>query len=283
MLYGVALLSLTSLIQAQGWTSVEKIFGKPGTIQNDVFKITFPRSDLKVQIASVAVEPGLALTSWVAFKGMHDGAMIMGDLVLLEPEVGPVVKKLTAQEIEITAIHNHLLGESPSIKYLHFSGHGDAAKLASAMLDVLKSTATPLAPPATQSSAAIDWGNVESIIGLTGQHKGNLLQFGIPRKEAIVEGGMEIPPFMGMATAINLQRVGENAATTGDFVLIADEVNPVIRALTEHGITVTALHNHMLNESPRLFFMHFWGFDKPETLARGLRAALDKTNSTMKR
>ena len=137
-------------------------------------------------------------------------------------------------------------------------------------------------PPSSSPETQIDWSKIESILSRTGQHKGNLLQLSVPRAETITENGMNVPPSMGMATAINFQMVGENAATTGDFVLLASEVNPVVKALTEHGIAVTAIHNHMLLESPRLFFLHFWGFDNAEKLARGLKAGLDKTNSARK-
>jgi hypothetical protein len=275
-------LSTSVLAQNQDWSSLEQIFGKKGTAQGDAFKVTFPRTDLTVRIGRVVVAPGLALTSWVAIKQMRGHAMMMGDMVLLDREVALVLPRFKSNSIEITAIHNHLATESPAIKYIHFSGIGDAKTLASAILNILSVTATPLKPATpTPTPTAPNWGAVEQILGLTGTHNGILLQFGIPRCETIMDDGMEVPPFMGMATAINMQQVRDSAAATGDFVLTADEVNPVLQTLVEHGITVTALHNHMISESPRLFFMHFWGFDKPENLARGLRAALEKTNSAM--
>ena len=278
--------SLTVAAQQQttDWQEVEKVFGRKGTVQGDVFKVTFPRSDLKVKVGEVSIEPGLALTSWIAFKQMGSHTMMMGDLVLLESEISPVMNKLVSSGIKITALHNHLVNESPGIMYMHFSGQGDPLRLAEIMKSALAQTNTPLTAPKTQqSSPAVGWSKVESILGWTGQRKGNLLQLSIPRAETISENGMEIPLFMGMATAINFQMVGEKAATTGDFVLLGSEVNPVVKALTEHGIAVTAIHNHMLSESPRLFFLHFWGINEPETLARSLKAALDKTNSAKKK
>jgi hypothetical protein len=268
-----------ALSQQSDLKSIEKALGRKGAVQGDVLKVTFPRSDLKVNVGNVQIEPALALTSWIAFTMTGDHTMMMGDLVLLDAEVAPVISKLVANGIEISALHNHIVGESPSIKYLHFSAKGDGTELANAMMSVLSVTATPLSALQSLQSVEHDWSKVESTLGWTGPRKGNVLQVGIPRSEPIVEGGMNIPPYMGMSTAINFQAVGDKAATTGDFVLLASEVNPVIKALTESGIRVSAIHNHMLFESPRLFFLHFWGFDASDKLASGLRAALDKTNS----
>ena len=267
-------------------TELNTVFGKKGMVQGGVYKITFPRSDLKVKVNDFAVAPGLALTSWIGFIKMSDGAMMMGndammmgDLVLLDTEEPKVVAKLIAEGLGITAIHNHLVNESPNIKYIHFSGKGDAKKLAGKIKSVLSLTGTPLTPPPSQQNITTpDWLKVEAILGNTGKHNGVLLQYSFPRKEKLMESGMEMPPVIGMATAINFQMDGSKAGITGDFVLLADEVNPVIKALTENGITVTALHNHMLYDEPRLFMVHFWAVDDPEKLAKGLKAALDKTN-----
>ena len=266
--------------QPNDWQSVENIFGRKGTVQGEVLKVSFPRSDLNIRVGNVSIEPPLALTSWIAFKGEGNHSMMMGDLVLLDSEIAPVITKIVANGLEVSAVHNHIVGESPSIKYLHFGGHGDAAILAQAMMAVLSVTGTPLVPsrfPLTASDH--DWSKVESILGRQGVRKGNVLQFGIPRAETITEHEMEIPPFMGMATGLNIQLIGDSAASTGDFVLLANEVNPVVRALTDNGIAATAIHSHMLFESPRLFSLHFWGVGQPEKLARGLKAALDKTNA----
>jgi hypothetical protein len=245
-----------------------------------MFKVTFPRSDLAVRVGEVPVEAGLALTSWIGFKGMGKEAMMMGDLVLLETEVAPVTTKLTAAGVKLTALHNHLIGAAPAVMYLHFGAEGNPEKLAAAMRAALGVTGTPMGVPAPSASPAnqADWARVEAILGKSGAKKGNLLQLGFPRKEKIMERGMEIPPFLGVASAINLQMAGTKAAATGDFVLVGSEVNPVVKALLDHGIAVTAVHSHMLFETPRLFFLHFWGYDEPERLATGLRAALDKIN-----
>lgn len=279
----ILLLTFGSGIHAQqdDWSAVEKVFDRKGTIQNGIIKITFPRTDLKVMVGGFNVEPGLALTSWAAFMRMGDKTTVMGDMVLLDKEVGPVVSRIVASGLQVTAIHNHLIGETPAVKYLHFSGSGKDSELAIALKSVLAETATPVsqAHPETQMNQA-DWSKVEAILG-EGKANGNVLQYGIPRKEKTTDSGMEVPPFMGTAIGINFQMSGDKAATAGDFVLLADEVNPVVKALTQNGITVTAIHNHMLYDEPRLFMLHFWAVDNPEKLARGIKAAIDKTNSVV--
>lgn len=277
------IICLCSNIEAQqnDWTSLEHVFGKKGTSQGNMFKITFPRSDLHVSLDDVPIQPGLALTSWVAFMDMHDQTMIMGDLVLLEQEIPAVMSTLVKMGIKITALHNHLLREKPTVMYMHIGATGEPKKLAEEIKEVLSKTSTPMTSPQLppKPTASPDWKSVQSIIGYTGKENGTLLQFSIPRAETLYETGMEVPPFMGMATAINFQSIGNNAAITGDFVLLANEVNPTLKALSDHGIMVTAVHNHMLNETPRLFFMHFWAVNDPEKLALGIRAALDQTHS----
>jgi uncharacterized membrane protein len=264
-------------VQAADWRGVEKVFGRSGTTQGDMFKITFPRSDLSVKVGEVTVEPGLALTSWLGFKTMGKQTMMMGDLVLLEKEVPLVMSRLATQGVKITALHNHLLNATPVVMYLHVGGQGDPQQLAAAVLSALSLSATPMKAPApAQAANPAQWAKVESILGKQGQKKGNVISFGFNRKEKISDGGMEIPPFLGVASPINLQMAGGKVAGTGDFVLTANEVNPVIKALLNHHIAVTAVHSHMLTESPRLFFLHFWAYDEPEEVARGLKAALSQ-------
>ncbi|HVS81153.1 MAG TPA: DUF1259 domain-containing protein [Pyrinomonadaceae bacterium] len=268
------------------WKAVEKAIGKTGSVQpGGVFKIGLPRTDLNVIVRGVQVNPVLALGSWIAFKKMGSEAFVMGDLVLTEAEVGPVMWSLQESGIDTTALHNHVLDEWPRVMYMHIHGHGDAVKLAAAIRRALSYTKTPFdqQPSATlkrSQPSEIDFHQVELIVGRGGKDNNGVYQFSIARAEKIIDGEMEVPPSMGVATAINFQTTGEGrAAITGDFVLIAGEVNPVIHALRENGIAVTAIHSHMLTESPRLFFMHFWANDDALKLARGLHAALDKTNS----
>lgn len=260
------------------WQPVEKALGRAGEEKDGVYRVAFPRSDLRARVAGVNVRPGLALTSWCAFQKAGAATMMMGDLVLLVAELSPVVSKLAEDGIEITAVHNHLLGETPRVMYLHFHGHGDAASLAGTLRSALALTSTPLAAPRPRTApeaSGPDVEKLEQILGPKGTSRGGVVSFSIPRAEKLTGGGAALGPRMGVATAINFQTEGSGAATAGDFVLLAAEVQPVIRALRGHGIEVTALHNHMLEEQPRLFFLHFWGRGEAEKLARGLRAALD--------
>jgi len=266
------------------WKGVERSLGKTGVLQaGDVFKFSFPRSDLKVTVRGVEIKPALALGSWIAFKKMGNEVMVMGDLVLTEDEVSPVMFKLQQAGIEQSALHNHVFGESPRIMYMHISAQGHAGPIAEDLHNVLAMTGTPLSaatPSPPSQELAIDTKSLDRIIGFAGKVNGGVYQFSVPRAEKITEKGMEVPPSMGVATAINFQPTGgDKAAISGDFVMIASEVNQVIRELRANGIEVTALHSHMLDEEPRLFFMHFWANDDAVKLAQGLRAALDKTNS----
>jgi hypothetical protein len=268
------------------WKPVEDGMGRPGQMQpGDVIKFAMPRKDLKVTVSGVNVKPGLALGSWAAFKRGGNSAMVMGDLVLTEDEIEPVMMKLQQEGIQQTAVHNHLLHESPRIMYMHIAGHGDPAQMAKAIHDALALTKTPgpdkTPTPTPPADLGFDQKQVEQILGHTGKVNGGILQVGVPRAEKINDSGIEVPPSMGVATALNFQPTGGGkAAITGDFVLLGKEVNPVIKALRENGIEVTALHSHMLTEEPRLFFMHFWANDDALKLAKGLRAALDNTNSS---
>ncbi len=319
------------------WAKVADALGKSGTeMAGGVYRVGLPRTDLRVKLDGVDIKPTLALGSWLAFQGKGDMTMVMGDLVLTEDEVGPVMKKLAENGIEITALHNHLLRAQPSTLYMHVLGHGDPAKLAAALHDGLALSRTPLgnatasvssqAPAAGSNQSAgssasaaagnpqaplagseqparsgpgtaagssqaplpgseqparldLDTAMIDQVLGAKGKAVAGVYQVGIPRAETIKDGDMEVPVAMGSAEALNFQPTGGGkAAITGDFVLTAQEVNPVLRALRENGIEVTAVHNHMLDDQPRLFFMHFWANDDAAKLAKGLRAALDKVN-----
>jgi hypothetical protein len=264
------------------WTRVGEALGKAGALQpGEVYKVGMPRGDLHVILGGVQVKPALALGSWVGFKQTGQNEVTaMGDLVLLENEVGPVTARLQAGGVEQTAIHNHLLHESPHVMYVHIRGHGDAIKIATALHAALALTKTPLGAAAGKpESLDLDTAQVHQILGQRGTVNGGVYQVSVPRAEAVTEDEMDVPPAMGVATALNFQPTpGKKAAITGDFVLISSEVNLVIRTLQQNGIEITALHSHMLDESPRLFFMHFWANDDVSALAAGLRAALDKMN-----
>ncbi|HEY1361441.1 MAG TPA: DUF1259 domain-containing protein [Xanthobacteraceae bacterium] len=283
-----AVMSITGAAGAQeiDWKRVDAAIGRSAAaVSGDVHRYGFPRSDLHVTLDGVTIRPALALGGWIAFKPAHGGAMIMGDLVLLETEINPVMSKLIENGAEITAVHNHLLRGNPETFYMHVGGHGDPVKLATAIHTALGASKTPLtppAPPATQPAIDLDTAQLDQIIGVKGQANGGVYQLGVPRRDPISENGMQMTPAgpLGLATGIGFQPTGGGkAAITGDFVLAAEEVNPVIQTLRSNGIEVTALHSHMLMEQPRLFFMHFWANDDALKLARALRAALDKTAS----
>jgi hypothetical protein len=287
-LIALALCVVASPLAAQqtaNWTSVEEALGRKGAMQpGDVIKFAFPRSDLTVTVKGVVLKPAFALGGWVAFKEIGQGqAMAMGDLVLTDDEVNPVMKALQAGGVEQSALHNHLLSETPDVMYMHILAHGDAAKIARTIHDALALSKVPLgtpSAPAAPSAADLDTAGIAKALGFSGKLNGVVYQVSVPRSETIVEMGHEVPPSMGLATAINFQPTGGGkAAITGDFVLRGAEVNPVIRALRDHGIEVTALHSHLIDEEPRIYFMHFWANDDAVTLAKGLKAALDQTKS----
>jgi hypothetical protein len=271
------------------WSKVDQALGKTGADQpGGVHKFGLPRTDLHVTVDGVAIKPALALGGWLAFKSMDAETMVMGDLVMAEDEINPVMSKLLDSGITVTAVHNHLLRAQPATFYMHVAGEGDAVKLATALHDALGASKTPLgvpaaaatpAPAATPGSPDFDVAKIEAALGQKGADSGGVHQFAIPRADTISDGGMAVPPAMGTAIAVNFQPTGGGkAAITGDFVLLATEVNPVLKALRENNIEVTAIHNHMLDDAPRTFFIHFWANDDAVKLARGIRLALDKVN-----
>jgi hypothetical protein len=267
--------------QSVDWKALDAAMGRPAVVQpGDVRRFNFPRGDMQVSVGGVRIRPALALGGWVAFKEISGSVVAMGDLVLAENEVDPVIGALQAGGVEQTAIHHHILGESPRVIYVHVHAHGDAIKIAQAIRSAVALTKIPTATTAAPAPIALDTVQIAQILGRTGRGSGGVYQVSVARSEVIRDNGIEVPPSMGLATAINFQPTGDGrAAITGDFVLLASEVNPVIQALRATGIAVTSLHSHMLTEEPRLFFMHFWANDDAVKLARGLKAALDRTKS----
>src|SRR6516164_605359 len=230
-------------VAADDWqTQVGEALGKTGAAAaGGIYRVGLPRTDLKVTLDGVELKAGFALGSWLAFEKMGDQGMVMGDLVLTMDEVAPVMTKLAESKTPLGP--------------------------------------TPAAPAAAPPQIDLDTAALDQTLGAKGTNNGGVYQFGIPRAELIKDDGMDVPPPMGSANAINFQPTGGGkAAITGDFVLIAKEVNPVLRALRDHGIEVTAIHNHMLDDQPRLFFMHFWANDDAKKLAEGLKAALAQIN-----
>jgi len=287
-LIGFLILAMAGVAGAAGpdWKAVEQALGKPGQLMpGDVFRVGMPRTDLAVAVKGVPVKAGFALGSYAAFVQAGDGAMVMGDLVLLDQEVPAVMSGLFAGGLEVTAVHNHLNEMSPHVMYMHYEGHGDAVQLAKALRQALSTSATPLGSAAAPAPAApapsLDAKAIEQALGRPGREVGGgVFQVTVPRAETITEMGHPLLPAMGVTTVLNFQPTADGkAAITGDFVLLDKEVNAVARALRQHGIDVTAIHNHGLMDTPRLFYMHFWATDDAVKLAQGLRAALDQTNS----
>ncbi len=291
----VAVPGTRAFAQEQGpdWEAIQEALGASGQLmEGEVFRVGMPRTDLEVAVQGVPIKPGFALGSYAAFKQVGPTAtetMVMGDLVLLDAELNGVMSGLFAAGLEITGIHNHLNEIEPHVMYMHYMGRGDAVALAESIRSALRASGTPLGqtsasgtPQATaMPTTELDVAALEEILGYSGRvANGGIVGFSIGRAETIMEGDVELLPSMGVATAINFQPVeGGQAAITGDFLMIAAEVNPVARALRENNIEVHALHNHHLMEEPRYFYMHFFSVGDPVTLAQGLRAALDQTNS----
>jgi hypothetical protein len=281
---GAALLtSLPARAADIDWKKVDAALGKTAAVSGEVHRYGLPRSDLHVTLDGVAIKPALALGGWVAFAPMHGEAMLMGDLVLLETEITPVMTKLLDSGLDITAIHNHILRASPATFYMHVAGHGDPEKMAASIHSALSSASqTPFDSPATTAGPApaldLDTAKIDEAMGAKGTVNGGVYQFGIPRREPAVESAMPVNAALGGANAVNFQPTGNGkAAITGDFLVTGNEVNPLIRALRAGDIEVAAIHSHMLDEEPRMFFIHFWANDDAVKLAHGVRAALDKT------
>ena len=260
--------------------AIAQALGRQGQVQGSVYRVGFPRTDLSVSVHGIAIKPGLALGSWAAFMRAGSQAVIHGDLVLTEAEINPVISKLQDGGLQITALHNHLIEETPHVMYLHYWGQGAEAALARTLRSALETTKTPLAAPAaapaTAAAPGFDVDTIQKTLGKTGTVTGGVLGLSWPRPEKITMMGIDLPPQMGMATSINFQAAGNGkVAATGDFVMIDTEVNPVAKALRSHGIAIAALHNHMLHGTPTLYFMHFWAEDSAANVAAGLKAAVD--------
>jgi uncharacterized protein DUF1259 len=281
---GAVVMSSNLGAQTVDWQAVATAMGRPFVLQApEVYRFNFPRSDMKVTVDGITLKPSFALGGWVAMKQHGSGVMAMGDLVLADSEVNTVISRLQAGGIEQTAIHHHVLHETPRVLYVHIHAMGDPVKIAETVRAAVALTGIPAPQPVTPFAVerlGFDTAGVARILGYSGRVNGGVYQVGIPRAETIRDGTFEVPPSMGLATAINFQPTGQGkAAITGDFVMIASEVNPVIRSLRANGIETTSLHSHLLGEEPRLYFMHFWANDDAVKLARSLRLALDATNS----
>lgn len=271
---------------AINWQAVDEAMGVSGEMnEGNVYRFSLPRSDLELTSQNVVIDPGFALGSWVAFKPTGNlktaEAIMMGDLVLTEDELNGVLARLQKGGVGQTAIHKHLLNEDPPVWWTHIEGHGNPVELAETVRAALEETGTPLEDGDSEPAAlGFDSKQLDQIMGHKGEASGRIYKFSVPRAETISAHGEEIPPSMGTANALNFQSLGDGqAAINGDFVMTADEVDGVIEALREHDIQVVSVHNHMMTEKPRLFYMHFWQEGEATELARELRAALDQVNT----
>ena len=262
--------------------AIDQALGLTGAMQGTVYRVGIPRTDLSVTVHGIAIKPGLALGGWAGFLHAGNAAVVHGDLVLTESEINPIISKLQEGGFQITALHNHVLEETPSLMYLHYWGEGPEATLAKALRAALQVTRTPLTPPpapapgAAAADPGFDVDALQKALGRTGTVRGGVLAISVPRPEKISMMGVELPPAMGMATAMNFQSAGNGkVAGTGDFVMIDTEVNPVAKALRAHGIGITSLHSHMIHGTPVLYFMHFWAEDTAANVGAGLKAAVD--------
>jgi hypothetical protein len=266
-------------VQRLNTEGIARAIGKEGELAGEMYKVSFPRSDLTVNVGKVVIKPALALMAWAAFIKSGTTAVTYGDLVLLEDEVNPVIGKLEERGLELSALHNHLLHETPRVMFIHFVGRGDEVELAKGLREALALTKSPLgttaSAPETKPAIATE---IERIIGYQGTMGGDVFHITVPRNDIHVAAmGTMVPGSMGMNTPFNFQLDGKNAAINGDFMLRPSELNPVIKALQANGIDVASIHNHLLDNEPQLVFMHFWAYGDAVGLAKGLRAALDRT------
>jgi hypothetical protein len=265
------------------WRPVADALGRQGKLSNGaVYRVSFPRSDLTVTSKGVQIEPGLALGSYAAFARSPDGTTIaMGDLVVTEEELPKVTDALQKAGIAQTAVHKHLLTQNPQVWWTHFHASGkNPDAIAKGIKTALNATGTPPpAKPAAPGTIDLDTAGVDKAMGTKGTNDGGIYKFSFARKETVTMDGKVLPPAMGVTTAINFQPTGGGkAAVNGDFVMTADEVQHVIQALRAGGIEIVELHNHALDDNPRLFYMHFWAVDDGVKLAKALRTAVGAHN-----
>jgi hypothetical protein len=285
-LVGCALLMLgtSTAIGATDWKPVEAILGRQGKEDQGVLRVTFERSDLKVTKDGVPVSAGLVFDCWYGFWPMKNGVtMLMGDTCVREDELPGVEQEMQRQGLDITALHNHLAGETPKVMFVHLSGQGPAADLARKVKAVLARTATPMGRVHEEEAEKEkpDWSAITSVLGKPGETEGDIIEYGFRRRERLTMRGETLPATDALETVpeVKFQMLEDGRAITyGEMILTAQEVAPVFHVLVENGIEVTALHNHMTEEEPRLFFMHWWAVGKPETLARGVKAAIGQMN-----
>jgi hypothetical protein len=266
-------------------TTIERVMGIKGKSNNGEYKITIPQNDLDVKVDGFKIIPAMGLGTWVAFTPTKDGAMVMGDIVVTETDLGPVQREIIKQGLTSTAIHNHFIRNHPNIMYMHMGGSGSTevvAQKAKAVLDKVKEVRGGDPSKGTASSEAVqntlDTKRLDEIVGSKAEMSKGVYKYTIGRPDVkLTEHGVPVTTFLGFNTWAAFQGTPDKAAVAGDFTMLENEVEPVLKALIENGIEVVALHNHMVHEQPRIFFLHYWGIGNAEQLAKGLRAALDQT------
>ena len=264
---------------------IEHTLGMKGKFNNGEYKVTIPQNDLSIMVDGFKIIPAMGLGTWVDFAPSHDGAMIMGDLVLTETDLKPVQQEIIRQGLTITAIHNHFVRNHPNVMYMHVGGSGNLEQIAQkvkGVLDKIKEVRGGDPSKGSASSEAVqntlDTKRLDEILGYKAEMSKGVYKYTIGRPDVnLKEHGVTVTTFMGFNTWAAFQGTPDKAAVAGDFAMLENEVAPVIKALVENGIEVVAVHNHMVHEQPRTFFLHYWGLGNAEQLAKGLRAALDQT------
>lgn len=265
--------------------TIQRILGDDGTTQNGEFKITVPQHDLDVRVDGFEIIPPMGLGSWAAFTPSPEGAVVMGDIVVREDEIGPLQQVLVENGLTVTGLHNHFVREEPSVMYMHVGGEGTEEALALAVKAVFDRVAElrggdPAAAPSRAVPNTLDTNEIDEILGYAGAMNGSVYRITAGRPDVSLRAhGVPVTTFMGFNTWAAWQGTAEHAAVAGDFAMLEDEVAPVIQTLVEHGIEVVAVHNHMVHEEPRIVFLHYWGVGPATELANGLRAALDRLGS----
>jgi hypothetical protein len=259
--------------------------GMKGKFNNGEYKVTIPQNDLSIMVDEFKIIPAMGLGTWIDFAPSSDGAMIMGDLILTETDLKPVQQEIIKQGLTITAIHNHFVRNHPNVMYMHVGGSGNleqVAQKAKAVLDKIKELRGGDPSKGTASNEAVqntlNTQRLDEILGYKAEMSKGVYKYTIGRPDVnLKEHGVTVTTFMGFNTWAAFQGTPDKAAVAGDFTMLENEVAPVIKALVENGIEVVAVHNHMVHEQPRIFFLHYWGIGNAEQLAKGLRAALDQT------
>lgn len=287
MLFFSVFSSVTALAQdklaANDVATIEKVTGMKGKENKGEYKITVPQNDLKVEVDGFKIIPPMGLGTWIAFSYSKDGAMLMGDIIMSENDVKPVQQEVIKQGLTISAIHNHFVRNHPNVMFMHIGGSGSVEVMAQKAKAVFEAVArsrghNPAASPADSVVTTIDVAALDAIIGAKGEWSKGVYKYTIGRPDvSLKEHGLPVSTFMGFNTWAAWQGTPDHAAVAGDFAMLEDEVTPVIKALIENGIEVVAVHNHMVHEQPRIFYLHYWGTGNAQQLAKGLKAALNET------